>query len=171
MATLIELATTKKVVKLDPGLPKRAQEFRAMYASPRLIEWLITTLPNLESTWNIEISPRQQLVAFLEIYASDEPLTYGHSFKPLRSRGMGVWEMKMADLRVFGWFPMKDVFIASNASSTQTLKEISGLYGGYINEAVRFRELLDLDEPKFMPGDDPNAVVSNFCYPDPKSRR
>jgi hypothetical protein len=39
------------------------------------------------------------------------------------------------------------------------------LYRGYANVTTRrFRDELDLDNPKYIPGDDPHAVVSNFDH-------
>jgi len=164
MATVVELARQGKLFKLDPMLDSHQQEFRVLYASPRLKKWIDETLPNLGSTWNIELAPAEQLDGFMATYASDEPLMFGQGFKPLNHLGQGVWELKTADLRVFGWFSARDWFIGHAADTTDRIKQ-HNLYHGYAGEVVRFRTHLDLDEPKFVPGDDPNAVVSNFDYP------
>jgi hypothetical protein len=55
--------------------------------------------------------------------------------------------------------------IYSRASNLTDNVKRHRLYYGYANEAARFRDRLDLDAPKFVPGDDPHAVVSNFSYP------
>lgn len=80
----------------------------------------------------------------------------------MRPVGNGVWELKTADLRLFGWFVQKDCFIVCDCDTTLRVKQMR-LYPGYRDQAVRFRERLDLDEPKFIAGDDPNDVVSD-CY-------
>ena len=129
------------------------------------MKWLTEVLPDLGSTWNIELSPLEQLAAFIETYASGEPLVFGRSFKPISHVSGGVWELKTADLRVFGWFPSQDVFIGHAANLSETIKSVRGMYHGYANEVVHYRKNLDLNEPKFVPGDDPNAVVSAFSYP------
>jgi hypothetical protein len=54
--------------------------------------------------------------------------------------------------------------VAAVADTAYRCKKFD-LYAGYAGEVVRFRNALDLDEPKFIPGDDPNAVVTNFDYP------
>lgn len=36
------------------------------------------------------------------------------------------------------------------------------LYRGYVGEADRMRDQLDLAAPKFIPGKDPSNVVSSF---------
>lgn len=164
MATVIELSRQGKLFKLDPALDGGEQEYRVLYASPRLRSWIEGTLPGLGSTWKIEQSPVEQLDALLQVYASGEPLVFGHSLKPLTHLGDGVWELKTADIRIFGWFSARDWFIGDAADTAERIKHHK-LYRGYANQVVRFRAGLDLCEPKFVAGDDPNDVVSNFAYP------
>ena len=40
MATLLDLATRQVLYKIDPALDGGRQEFRCIYASPRLKGWL-----------------------------------------------------------------------------------------------------------------------------------
>ena len=150
--------------KFDASLPPHQQEFREFYAGPRLVKWMGDVLPSLGSTWKIELSPLEQLDAFMAVYASGDTLTYQYSFKPLTNLGDGIWQLKTADLRMFGWFHVQDCFVGGVGDTADRIK-LHGLYAGYVGEAVRFRDALDLDEPKFVPGDNPNAVVSNFDYP------
>lgn len=95
---------------------------------------------------------------------SQPRITYEWHFKPLTHIEDGIWELKTADLRIFGWFFVRDCFIGSAANLTDTIKQLH-LYRPYVQEAVRLRDALDLDIPKFIPGDDPHAVVSDFDYP------
>lgn len=100
---------------------------------------------------------------FFAVYASGETLWFGRSFKPLVHIHDGVWELKTPDLRVFGWFYRKDCFIGHVANHTEIVKKYR-LYHGHAGEVARFRDSLALDEPKYVPGDDPNAVVSDWDY-------
>lgn len=161
MATLINLADGGTLFKLDPVLDLHEQELRLIYTSERLMHWLQQTLPELGSTWNIESSPAEQLDTLFATYASGDTLTYGWDLKPIGPVGLGVWELKTADVRVFGWFARRDSFIGVVADATERVKTYN-LYAGYRGEVVRFRDALDLDEPKFAPGDDPDDVVSNY---------
>lgn len=163
MATPIELSVRGELRKIDPQLDPQTQEERLIYASGGLIEWLDQTLPSLASNWQIETPPMEQLDAFLEEYASGEPLVYKLRFNPINPIGDGIWELKTADLRIFGWFHKKDCFIGVSADMTWRIKEYK-LYAGYRNEAVNIRNNMDIDEPKFIPGDDPNDVVSNYTF-------
>lgn len=164
MATVIELVARGELSKLDPQLDVDQQELRIIYASPRLRRWVATTLPTLGSSWNIEEQPVEQLVALVEVYAAGETLTYGWTFKPLVHLGDGVWALKTADLRMFGWFTARDCFIG-HIGDTKDRTQLHGLYRGYADDVVRYRNGLDLDEPKFVPGDDPHDVISDFDYP------
>lgn len=65
---------------------------------------------------------------------------------------------------MFGWFSKKDCFIGVAANPTDLVKR-HNLYNGHAMEVVRFRNALSLDEPKFIPGDNPHDVVSDFSYP------
>jgi hypothetical protein len=162
MATLLDLASPGgPLAKLDPGLEPRDQEWRVIYAAGRFRDWVQNDLPKLTSQWEIETTPLEQFVALAEIFASGETLTYGERFKPLHPREEGIWELKTPDLRIFGWFPQKDHFVAVVADTAERVKT-HGLYHGYLGEVKRFRTALNLDDPKYMTGDDPHAVISNY---------
>lgn len=164
MATLLNLVEADQLLKLDPMLGVRQQELRRIYMLPRLATWLDQTLPGLGSTWNIEERPIEQLDALAAQFCAGEPLAYGHRFKPLTHLGEGVWELKTADLRVFGWFHQQDCFVGTDCNLKRVIVDLH-MYGPYCEQAARFRGQLDLDEPKFLPGEEPDAVVSNFYYP------
>jgi len=165
MATLLDLIrrAPPPLHRLDPGFDDGTQEFRSIVCSPRLKAWIDQDLSALKSALGIELSPQEQFFALVQTFCSDEPLTYGEQFKPLYCRGRGVWELKTSDLRVFGWFPMKDHFVGVAGNDATFIKEHS-LYQGYIEEVVRFRDALDLDEPKFIPGEEARDVVSNYNF-------
>jgi hypothetical protein len=116
------------------------------------------------STWNIEESPAQQLDALTKVFVSGEPLVFERQFKPLVHLQNGVWYFKTADIRLFGWFPHRDCFVAASIGGADLTKRLR-LYRPFGEEVGRFRDALPLDEPKFVAGEDPNAVISNFSYP------
>jgi hypothetical protein len=165
MATLLDLTrrASPPVHRLDPEFVDGTQEFRCIVCSPRLRTWIEQDLPALKSALGLELSPLEQFFALVQTFCSDEPLTYGEQFKPLYSRGRGVWELRTQDVRVFGWFPIKDHFVGVAGNDATFIKE-HDLYEGYIGEVVRFREGLDLDEPKFIPGEEARDVVSNYNF-------
>jgi hypothetical protein len=164
MATLLDLVSSGHLVKFDPGLEANELEHRVIFASQKFQAWVTGELPALGSEWQIEVTPLEQFDALAEVYASGEALTFGHRFKPLNPSSNGVWELKTPDLRIFGWFKQKDHFIAVVADLAENVKK-NALYAAYRREVVQFRNALNLDPPKFVPGENPHDVVSNFDYP------
>lgn len=165
MATALELASAQPpaLLKLDPELEVREQEWRTIYILPRVAP-RFAALPTWQSHWKVEQSPVQQMDALLETFCSGETLTFGRLFKPLVHLNDGIWELKTPDLRFFGWFPLKDCFIAGALDTAFNVKS-HNLYRGYANEVAYHRGQLDLNEPKFIPGDDPKNVVEGYDYP------
>jgi len=156
--------------KLDPALDDDEQELRLLHTSPRLRAWLENELQGLQSAANIEMTPAEQLDALIHTYSSGLPLVFERDFKafqpkPVQPIGDGVWYLKTPDLRIFGWFWRMDCFIGHVADTTERVKQFD-LYQGYRGEVIRFRDGLPLDEPKSIPGDDPNVVISNYDLPD-----
>jgi hypothetical protein len=163
MATILSLDQSGNLFRLDvldPGV----QEFRQFYASPRLRAWISDDLPNLRSSLDIEQSPLMQFFDLAEVFCSGGRLDYGYSFKPLTHHADGVWQLKTQDLRIFGWFHRRDCFVGVVADDATRIKT-HDLYHGYARVTTAgFRDAIDLDDPKYVPGDDPHAVVSNFDY-------
>ena len=170
MATASQLDHAGQIHKYDPALDDDEQELRILWASPKLKAWVENELPNLTSQWDVETEPLEQLDAYMAVFASGLPLVFDRQFKPFQPKaiqplGDGVWYLKTPDLRIFGWFWSKDCFIGVVADTAERVKK-HALYEGYRGEVVRFRDALDLDEPKFIPGTDPDAVLSNYDFPD-----
>jgi len=165
MATILDLSREGGPLRwIDPQLEPHEQEWRRIYGAGRFVEWFEQQLPSLTSDWKVEDSPLEQFDQLLETYCSGATLTFQHRFKCLYPRDKCVWELKTADLRIFGWFPKMDHFIAVVADTAQRVK-LHSLVHGYVGEVERFREKLDLDPPKYLVGEDPNVVVTNFDHP------
>ena len=164
MATLATLVSDGSLLRWEVNLSPRQQIERILLLVPPLHGRLDETLAQSGSTWNIEETPAQQLDALTAVFVAGEPLAFGWQFKSLVHHQNGVWYLKTADVRLFGWFPCRDCFIATSIAGADLAKRLH-LYRPLGDEVVRIREALPLDEPKFVPGDDPNDVVSNFTYP------
>lgn len=166
MATILHLANQGLLHKLEAGLSWREQEERLIYVLPEAMAWMRDVLPIEESNWGSEISPLEQLDSFLIDYCAGKELAYERQFRPIRHIADGIWELKTVDVRLFGWFYRKDLFICSAGNIKWKIKE-SGLVHGYRSEAAGRRDHLGLEEPKFVPGDNPNDVISAFYYAAP----
>ena len=113
MATLFQLKDIGALVKIDPSLEAGELEHRLIYATPICWNRIENELGGYASTWSIEETPIQQFDALLEVFCSGETLTFDRRFKPLNHLGAGIWELKTADLRLFGWFAHRDCFVAT----------------------------------------------------------
>ena len=163
MATLLELNHAQALFKLDPQLEPNEQEWRAIYLSPRLLDWLRDVLPTLKATWESEIDCVQQLDGLVEVFCSGETLCYTSQFHPIAHVKDGIWMLKTGDLRIFGWFHVKDCFIGWRAELADHVKK-HDLYHGLAGETAHFRDSLPLDTPRFVPGANPNDVISNYSF-------
>ena len=146
MATLLDIVAAGAIVKLAPILGAREQEERVIYASPKLLSWIQGVLPTLSSNWNISMSPLEQFIDLHSTFAAGECLVFGNDLNPLHPIDNGIWELKTADLRVFGWFVRQDCMIAQCADTAANVKN-HNLYVGYRDETVRFRNQLNLSDP------------------------
>jgi hypothetical protein len=164
MSTLVELATRGELELYEPELGYRQQAMRLIYTRTRVWPWIEQHLLDRESEYESEITPIEQLDDLLNAFCAGETLIFSRQVKPIQHWGHGEWELKTIDLRLFGWFSKQDIFICCSIDFATRVKEI-GLYNGYRDEAVRFRDLLDLDEPKFISGDDPSGVLTNISFP------
>jgi hypothetical protein len=169
MATLSEFSGADgPLYRYDPELPAHELEIRLFLASERVAKWIEEKLPELKQDLDRELNPVEEFYALMANFCGGTVLEIPRDFHPMRAVGrdgnhQGVWELRTIDLRIFGWFPVKDSFVAVSAHPAKKVKD-EGLYHGPVNEVVDFRHRLNLDEPKFISGDDPNAVVSNFDY-------
>lgn len=149
MATIEQLierdALTCVDVPLDGGPP-----WRTLLSVERLVNWIGATLPMLEGNWG-DLNPIQQLDALFADFASGAPLEFRRHIRVIQPRHDGVWELRTIDLRVFGWFAAKNVFIGSSAGLKHQI-ERHKLYGDHRDLAVQDRVSLDLNPPKCIYG-------------------
>src|SRR5690606_34530921 len=104
---------------------------RVIYAFPDVIEWLEEILPALEPILDENRqSPLEQMDALLYEFISGEDFSFHYKAKILRPSDKGIWELKTKDIRVFGWFARKCVFIAGQIESAYKCKK-HDLYTGH----------------------------------------
>jgi hypothetical protein len=99
-------------------------------------------------------TPQEQLGVILAKWISGSPIPYLRGFSDLMPRSSEVWELKTADLRIFGWLYRPRVFIAVSLEFADWYKGRSPkrTYENARDEVIRERELIDLDMPKFATG-------------------
>jgi len=154
MPTPSELEAQGQLVKIDAALEEWEQEFRCLYVHPRVENWFTSELPNLDADgfWESVQSPEDQAEDLVYRFVSGEDDIADlppHSMQPKEA---GVWELCTYDLRFFGWFWRKGVFIVSAVDTACRCKQHS-LYAGYREQCVRDREGFDLTPPPFITGE------------------
>jgi hypothetical protein len=164
MATLLELESQGFLVRLVPSLGLRELEQRQIYVTPTAEKWLIGKLPILTARWTSEYTPYEQVGALFVEFCGGSKLQHGEQFHVMKPSGHGVWELKTADVRLFGWFCVKDVFIIVSCEEAVRLKSTKpgqpSRYQQSLEHVRKYRDNLRLDEPKAIYGEDPNGVVS-----------
>lgn len=163
MATLLSLVPTR-LLRLDPRLDPGELEERVLFGTADFARWVREEIPGLTSDRRLDVTPEDQFDTLVADFCAGQELIIGTEFHSLLPVAKGVWELKSPDLRLFGWFPLRDHFIAVSGHLARKVKE-EHLYAKRRDQVVAFRDSLDLDPPKFIPGEDPHDVVSNCRYP------
>ncbi len=150
MATIYELCEGGKLKRIevleDDELP-----VRYIYGTPEFIDWLDNGLPSINHTPEHDsLKPIEQVFSLFSEYEIGESFPDDRRFKPLTySPDYYVWEMKTSHVRIFGWFPCKSSFICCYGGDANEIK-LKSLYSQYILRTQYVRNLLPLDEPKFL---------------------
>lgn len=160
MATLEQLCNDGIIVAIDPLEPDELG-WRRLYATPDFITWLDQSLPVLHhNPLYTDLTPLEQVFATFSEYVAGENFASDRRFKKLSwTPDQSVWEFKTDEVRIFGWIPCKDSFICCYGDSKDTVVTLN-LVGRYIAQTSRVRQLLDLDEPKYVNGHGYNDVIS-----------
>lgn len=159
MATPAHLALRDQLHKVEDVLEPHEQEQRLLYATQRAKIWMETNLSILASDGFYENapSPEQQADDLFYSFLSGDPEISEWVPHPMRPHEHGVWELRTADLRFFGWFWRRGVFIISAADQKSRCEQY-GLYEGYRDQCMRDRDSLDLDPPPFVNGELQNVL-------------
>lgn len=155
MPTPSDAVAEGRLFKVDGGLEANEQEERLIYVMPRAATWLEENLENLDADGFYENapSPTQQADDLLYSFVSGGDFENDWSPHVMYPSDTGIWELRTADLRFFGWFWRKGVFIVSAVDQAARCKQ-KGLYAGYRNQSIVDRERFGFDEPSFINGED-----------------
>jgi hypothetical protein len=156
MATLDTIPTITRVI-----VPLRRGEFdeREFYALPSFTLFLRQILP--EATTGIleaTETPREQMNTLLRKWNSGKPMQHGRMFQTMRPTDKHVWEMKTADIRVFGWMYRPKKFIAVFGGLADDFKPQNGnppkeSYDEARDRVLWNRSRLNLDPPLYVTGE------------------
>lgn len=157
MATLNTLSgTSGPLTLIRVPLGRGMQPQRSFYACPDFMGTLVGEF----RTWrtgrlNAALSPQDQFDVILQKWISGQKMLYERMIQDLMPTRDEVWELKTADLRLFGWIYRPRVFIAAKLGYTDWYKPPTKrfTYEDARNEVMNVRDRLDLDPPKFATGE------------------
>jgi hypothetical protein len=152
MATVDQLCKQGHLVQIDGGLAAHEEPLRLLYALPHVAAWLEKILPTIDPDLHPgRLTPLDQLDDLIHDYVVGADMAYyarSHSMEPHEH---GVWEFKSEDIRLFGWFIKRDIFVIADVDTAYRCK-MHDLYPGYRDQVRKRRDDLDLDEPKHIVG-------------------
>lgn len=155
MATLVDLARERRLFRVEVDLDPDQQPKRLLLALPRVMTWSAEELPNLrsDSFHDGASTPVQQAQAYTSLFVAGGDVA-GLAYRPhiMKPFEKDVWVLKTPDLRFYGWFWRKGVFIISAADTKRRILDF-GLASNYVDQVVNDRNSLPLDEPKFTSGE------------------
>lgn len=160
MATISEIVERSELVQIRVQLDTPDRERRTVYAAPVVINWINNSLPNQTQFYESDATPREQMRILLKTFISGEALQEGDEFRLMQPCGDDVYELKSPDIRIFGWFYENGVFIATSIDTMERVHSVTGLSSAYQREVVRFRAVIDLDQPKYQVGASVSDVFS-----------
>lgn len=141
--------------KIEVPLGRGEQPERLVYGFPEFVRWIKEDLPALE-TGRLKAAdkPEEQLDNILYRWIAGKEVSYGRMFKDLMPGPEEIWELKTADLRVFGWMYKPRVFIAVFGDYADLYKGRNPVasYTSARTKVKNARNILDIDEPKFATG-------------------
>lgn len=155
MATLTTLLDEKRLIRVTMQLPRGQFHDRKLYAFPKCLEWMRNDVPKMVSGRIASaFTPREQLIERLRQWMAGDPMAYGPMFHDMDPATDEVWELKTADLRIFGWMYRPYEFIAVRGGYTDDYKEPTKTknYADDRREVVKARDAVPLDNPKYVTG-------------------
>jgi hypothetical protein len=155
MSTFDSLVAAKSLIQVVLSLPRGQFHERKIYAYPECVEWMKSVRQMVTGRVASDFTPQEQLVERLRQWMSGDSIVYDRMFHDMEPRAENVWEMKTADLRIFGWMYKPKVFVAVRGGYADDYKEPTKIknYADDRNEVLKARDALPLDGEKFAEGD------------------
>jgi hypothetical protein len=154
MATLDTLLSSGELVRILVPTPGELRK-RWIYGFPDFQTWLVSALPKLEpGRLKAADPPSEQVDNALYRWIIGKDIVYTRHLNDLMPMVDEVWEMKTADIRIFGWMylPRKFIAVFGDYADFYKGKNRSKSYEKARERVIRERNGLDLDEPKFVKG-------------------
>lgn len=161
MDTLSALLADPSILRLEVSLGPRDLPVRRVYGTRSFIDWLEERRVRLEpSKLGVDLSIIEQIDSIFYRFIVGDSLRNRWDFRCVKVESNPVWEFKTPDIRIFGWFPDKDCFIAVCGGWADHIKD-HDLYRGYRLEIRRLRRDMNLAKNLCGRGTTPDDVISN----------
>ena len=151
MATIEELVQLGNLHEFEAKLGPRDFKERSLFVTNDYIEWHNSHAVNIRVGYGVELDIYEQVDHIFTEFVIGKKLVGQRVW--LDPRYKGVYELKIHDIRIFGWFYRKGIFIASYGAAKIDLKGNRRNMKRCINRVERTRNNIDLDEPKYIRGD------------------
>jgi|ERR1700683_4388417 len=155
MATFDTLVQEKKLIPIVLRLPRSQFHERKIYAYPECLDWMKKEIPKM-TTGRVAsaFTPKEQFIERMRQWMSGHPMAYGPWFHDMEPKTDEVWEMKTADLRIFGWMYQPRKFIAVRGGYADHYKEPTKIktYADERRVVAEARDALPLDGDKYAKG-------------------
>ena len=155
MATFDKLVADGALVRVTLRLGRNQHNEREIYAYPHCLQWMRVDVPQMVTgRLKSDMAPKEQLFTRLTQWITGAPMQYGRMFQDLMPERDEVWELKTADLRVFGWLYRPRKFIAVCGGYADDYKEPTKIkiYGDDKRAVLAARDALPLDGDKYVTG-------------------
>jgi len=154
MTTIDQLVRREKLLKLEDVLDPGELEERLIYLHPRVAAWMDQNLETLENDgfYDNVPSPQQQADDLFYEFISGADINSDWPPHAMIPNVTGVWELRTADLRFFGWFWRKSIFLLTAIDTAARCKDYA-LYAGYRDQCTHDRTEFDLAPPAFCMGE------------------
>ena len=156
MATFDKILEEKRIVRVRLKLGRGRFDERKIYAYPPCLQWMRTEVPKMVTgRVNSDFTPAEQLITRLLQWITGESMAQGRMFNDMKPKSDEVWELKTADLRIFGWMYRPREFIAVCGGYADDYKEPTKIkiYADDKKTVIDARNALPLDGKKFVTGD------------------
>jgi hypothetical protein len=149
MATIEQLAQQNVLRKHEADLEHWEMPDRCIYLTEVFECWFDAVLKPHPKFRDRNVSPWDQVEQLFYEFVSGKPMAYDVHLKKLEPLTQFIWEFKMPDVRVFGWFAKKGHFVATFGEFKNNLATRK-LYKPFIDHAIWIRDQLPLDPPKHI---------------------
>lgn len=149
--TLLSRAELVRIVVPTDG----ERRVRWVLGLPSFRDWLAHDLPALlPGRLQAADPPMEQVDDILYRWTTGKEMRYSRQIKDLMPRSAEVWEMKTADIRIFGWIyrPCKFIAVFGDYADLYKGKNVTRSYQEAVRRVVIARDALDLDPPKYAEG-------------------